>query len=332
MAEKKKLTPTQKRKRRLKITYSILLSLLIVSFVFMGVLYKNGGKSIYKNNLSKDNICVENSDEKKVDKNRVNKEVSKNKEVNKIDNKRDNKIDKKTVVKNKDVGKKDSKKKKKLVFVIDDCGLSLENLKLFLKIPGKVTFAIMPQRRFSFESDEILYNSGQEIILHQPMEAKSSSADPGVGAIYEFSDYNYIYKTLTENLKSVPHAIGINNHMGSKATSNLETMKIVCSYLKERDMFFLDSKTASSSVVPEAAKSVGLNYLVRNAVFLDNEKSREYILSTLESGLKTAERDGYAIMIGHLVTQELARILIEFYPELEKSYELCSLEALLGDF
>ncbi len=316
MAEKKRLTPTERTKKRLKVTYILLFSLLIVSFIGMGVFYKDRASG---------NSCAENVVDNRID-NREEKPV----------------IDEKTVIDKKPISKPKPKpvsrpkpkpiaKKNKIVFVIDDCGLSLENLKLFLKIKGKVTFAIMPQRRFSLKTDEILYKNGQEIILHQPMEPLNASINPGAGAIYYDSSYDYIYKTMDVNLKTVPHAIGINNHMGSKATSNLNTMKIVCSYLKGRNMFFLDSRTSADSVVREAANMVGLDSLVRNAIFLDNQRDRESILNAINSGLQTSKRDGYAIMIGHLVSQELAKIMIEIYPKLENSYEICDLKTLLGD-
>lgn len=66
---------------------------------------------------------------------------------------------------------------------------------------------------------------------------------------------------------------------------------------------------------------MGYSYYERN-VFLDNKKVREDIIAEIMKGLSIANKNGTAIMIGHVWSAEiLPGILREFYPELrDKGY------------
>jgi polysaccharide deacetylase 2 family uncharacterized protein YibQ len=72
---------------------------------------------------------------------------------------------------------------------------------------------------------------------------------------------------------------------------------------------------------------------LRRDVFLDNKKTKEYILKALEDGRELAKKEGHAVMIGHVWTEELADLLMELYPEaLDEGYSLEELSVLLtGD-
>ena len=216
-----------------------------------------------------------------------------------------------------------------LIFVIDDVGNSLEQLDRFLKIPGPVVFAVMPERRYTEESVKRIKASGKMVIVHQPMEPVGN-ADPGKGAIYVDMDEDEIIKTLEENLRSVGPVTGINNHMGSKVTTDPETMKVVLNFLKERKMFFLDSVTNTNLVGSELALEIGVPYLKRNSMFLDNESDRESVLSAIKKGQETAEKKGHAVMIGHVMTESLAELLMELYPTfMEDGFTVKDLSDLL---
>ena len=55
----------------------------------------------------------------------------------------------------------------------------------------------------------------------------------------------------------MPHAIGFNNHMGSKFTEDERLMKVVIDTAKQRGVFFLDSKTTAKSVGEKARGGYG---------------------------------------------------------------------------
>ena len=200
-----------------------------------------------------------------------------------------------------------------LTFVIDDVGNSIEQLKPFLEIPYPVTFAIMPDRKYSRECATMIAAAGKDYILHQPMEALSG-ADPGRSAIYKGMSGAEIAKVLEHNFRQLPGAKGMNNHMGSAATSDPEVMKAVMNYLSNNNKFFLDSFTISSSYGSRAASEFKVSYLKRNSMFLDNENDHESIQNAINEGKKTARKNGHAVMIGHVMSEELAELMLELYP------------------
>ncbi|MGY9107973.1 MAG: divergent polysaccharide deacetylase family protein, partial [Alphaproteobacteria bacterium] len=92
--------------------------------------------------------------------------------------------------------------------------------------------------------------------------------------------------------------VGINNHMGSKFTSDAVRMGVVMEELKARGLMWLDSKTTADSAGPLAAAAANVPYLERD-VFLDNVDSVSAVLEQLAVLQKTAKSRGFAIGIGH---------------------------------
>lgn len=199
-----------------------------------------------------------------------------------------------------------------LYVVIDDVGNSLEQLDPFLSLGIPITFAVLPQRPYSNEASRRIAAAGQEAILHLPMEA-SNGNDPGAGAILTSLEGKEIEKRIADNLASVPGVIGVNNHMGSKATADEKTMEAVLRYLKGRELFFLDSRTTARTVGKAMAEKHQVSFAERH-VFLDNEPNRDYIRQALEQGMDIARQRGHAVLIGHVMVTEVAEVLEEMYP------------------
>ena len=215
-----------------------------------------------------------------------------------------------------------------IVFIIDDVGNSIEQLKQFLEIPYPVTFAIMPDRKYTRECATMIKAAGKEYILHQPMEAVGG-ANPGESAIYTDMTEAEIRKTLEHNFRQLPQALGMNNHMGSAVTSDERVMSIIMKYLSENNLFFLDSFTISNSVGKETAERLNVDYMKRNSMFLDNEKDLDSIRSAIEEGMKSAEKNGHAVMIGHIMTGELAELMLDLYPNfIEDGFSLKEISEL----
>lgn len=222
-------------------------------------------------------------------------------------------------------------KKPVLCFVIDDVGNNLEDLERFLRVPGKVTFAVLPGLPASTEAAERVKAAGQELLLHQPMEA-IGGVYPGPGLLTESMNGEERLACLESNLKSVPGAVGVNNHMGSKGTSSLELSSWLLETLKEKNLFFLDSRTTADSRIREAAGALNFIVLERNSMFLDNEKDIESLKFAVEAGKATAREKGHAVMIGHAVTSELADLMMHYYPSLiEEGFIIENLTYLLNE-
>jgi len=215
-----------------------------------------------------------------------------------------------------------------LVILIDDVGHNMEQLLPFLDFPGPIAFAILPGLSHSEEAYQAIRAAGKTAILHQPMEALGGN-DLGPGGIYITDTESRIRETLGVNLASFPEIEGLNNHMGSRASADPRVMRIVGQVLKEKGLYFIDSRTNSQSVISQVAAELKLPHGERD-VFLDNEKTREYIMEALEDARQEAQQSGHAVMIGHAWTQGLADILMEVYPQLiEEGYSLVEIKDIL---
>lgn len=218
-----------------------------------------------------------------------------------------------------------------LCFVIDDVGNNIEDLERFLMVPGKVTFAVLPGLPDSRAASERIRAAGQELLLHLPMEAVSG-VYPGPGLLTESMSDEERWRCLNGNLESVPGAVGVNNHMGSKGTSSLELSLWLLRALKRKNLFFLDSRTIAGSQMRQAAEIENWKILERNSMFLDNEKDIESLTAAIEAGKTTAREKGHAVMIGHAVTSELADLMMKYYPALtEEGFVIENLTYLLNE-
>ena len=75
-------------------------------------------------------------------------------------------------------------------------------------------------------------------------------------------------------------------------------MNWVMDVLRERNLFFIDSRTAGNTIAAQAAAMNGLATLERD-VFLDNERDTALIEQQFQKGLAIARKQGFAVMIGH---------------------------------
>jgi len=214
-----------------------------------------------------------------------------------------------------------------LYFVIDDVGNNLFQLKPFLELPMKITFAVLPGLKYTKEAIDLIRSAGKDYIIHQPMEAVGGQ-NPGPGALLLGMTQDEVRTIVTKNIKDYYGVRGMNNHMGSAGTADYELMRYLYNVLKENEMSFLDSRTTSKSVGRELSDIVGIPFAERS-IFLDNSKERQDILEAVEKGLNVSEKKGHAVMIGHIWTEELADILLELYPVLlENNYVLNNLTDL----
>jgi len=118
-------------------------------------------------------------------------------------------------------------------------------------------------------------------------------------------------------LAAVPAAVGANNHMGSRFTEQEEKMLPVLQALKDRGMFFIDSRTTPRSVGATLAGNLGVKTATRN-VFLDNEQDVTAIRRQLFAAAEMARRKGGIIAICHPHPSTI-KALQAAMPELKQS-------------
>jgi polysaccharide deacetylase 2 family uncharacterized protein YibQ len=200
--------------------------------------------------------------------------------------------------------------------IIDDVGLDLNLVKRAARLRYPITFSVLPHKKYSTESAEYLHEMGYEILLHLPMEPEEyPKVDPGEGAILLSMTASEIGRTIDGDLRSVPHASGVNNHMGSRATQIPWVMNDVLSALKSRRLFFIDSVTHPRSVAFRLARSSRVPSCERT-IFLDHEKELARIEDQFSRFRRMAREREYTLAIGHLNPVTLA-VMERRLPSLE---------------
>ena len=116
-----------------------------------------------------------------------------------------------------------------------------------------------------------------------------------------------IARATRENIEAVPHARGVNNHMGSRATTDRRVMTSVLGALPD-GMYFIDSRTTGGSVAGGVAREMNVRTATRN-VFLDDVPTGAPVRKQLGDARRRAARAaGMAIGIGH-PTRSTMRVL-----------------------
>jgi len=217
----------------------------------------------------------------------------------------------------------------RVAILIDDMGGNISTLKKILSLEAPITISVLPHLRHSREVSRLAALSGRDVLVHLPMEPKNSVVNhAGRGVLLTSMTEAVIRKRVFEDLLSVPEAIGANNHMGSRFTEDESGMRTVFAVLKERGLFFVDSRTTSASIGSRLAAEVALLHGERD-VFLDNKRDVKYIDGQLATLASIARKRGSAIAIGHPYAETLTA-LRERLPALkEEGIEVVPVSELL---
>ncbi len=198
--------------------------------------------------------------------------------------------------------------RKKVAVLIDDIGYDAGALKKLLAIEAPVAFSVLPRTPLSRSSAEEIHRAGREVLLHLPMEPHGYPArDPGRGALFVSMSAREIRRILEENIRSVPHAEGINNHMGSRFMEERAPLKAVFDVLKGRGLFFVDSLTTDASVACEMAAQAAVPFAPRD-LFIDDAEDRTWARVHLEKLLETREQWNELLLIGHPYPETVAAL------------------------
>ncbi|HEX9760831.1 MAG TPA: divergent polysaccharide deacetylase family protein [Candidatus Acidoferrales bacterium] len=186
----------------------------------------------------------------------------------------------------------------RLAILIDDLGYDRAAAHALFALPYPFTVAVLPNLSASADLAEEAHRLGCQVMLHLPMQSINGEAKSEPNELYPGMDPGEVRMIVARMLDSVPHAVGANNHQGSRATLDPELMSAVMEALKEREVFFVDSRTAGGSVAYTAARRAGLPATYRT-VFLDDTPTREFVEQQLVLAERQAREQGWALAIGH---------------------------------
>jgi polysaccharide deacetylase 2 family uncharacterized protein YibQ len=203
-----------------------------------------------------------------------------------------------------------------LAIILDDLGYERAPADALLALPFRLTISVLPRLPFSAEIAEEAYRRGDQVLLHLPMASTNDQARPEAIELRPGMNPEEVAQALSTMLDTVPHAVGANNHQGSLATTDPLLMAALMPALRQRGLFFIDSRTTAQTVAYDTAERMGVRAAYRN-VFLDDTPTREAVLAQLALAERKAKHEGWAIAIGHPHRATLAA-LEEGLPQLQK--------------
>lgn len=213
-----------------------------------------------------------------------------------------------------------------IALIFDDLGESLGDLRELYSLGIPITVAVIPNLKFSKNIAHIASRCGFSVFIHLPLE-------PSEGVTFKTPKYRFIsgdlsrreiISTLRQHLNSLRIAIGVNNHMGSKATEDSDLMKIVLSELKKRNLVFVDSRTSLESIAYDQARRQGL-ICGYNEGFLDAVDDIGEIQKRVNELIAKAKEKGKIIVIAH-PRKNTIKFLKEKLPALKKEVEFITIK------
>ncbi|HSP35615.1 MAG TPA: divergent polysaccharide deacetylase family protein [Thermoanaerobaculia bacterium] len=185
----------------------------------------------------------------------------------------------------------------RIALIIDDVGFDGQHLDVAASIDPNFNFAILPNPPHAAEAAEMLHGRGFEILCHLPMEPRDDRVSPGAHAVLTSMSDAEIAGTTRADIAAVPHAQGVNNHMGSLATSDRRVMRTVLRALPP-GMYFIDSVTDGATVAMKVAREMNVR-TARRQVFLDDVQTDDAVRRQLAQLAAAAKANGVAVGIGH---------------------------------
>ncbi len=191
-----------------------------------------------------------------------------------------------------------------IAVVIDDVGNADGSLERLARLDGPLAIAVLPGAPRAREAAALAKRKGWDLLVHLPMEGARGPAEPEM--ISSGDDDARIARLVAAAIDNVPGASGLNNHQGSLATADRRVVRAVLSVVRQRGLFFLDSKTSTASVAAEEARALGLATIPRD-VFLDDARAEaaaeggapEALAAAWSRALGLAASQGHAVVIGH---------------------------------
>jgi polysaccharide deacetylase 2 family uncharacterized protein YibQ len=185
--------------------------------------------------------------------------------------------------------------KPKLAIILDDvCVRSQVEAIKSLNLP--LTMSFLPPSKYRPNSAKLAQKESFYMV-HLPMEAMSFTKEEPFTLRVDDSQEK-ISKRIQKLKELFPNVKYINNHTGSKFTSDERAVNKLIYELRKRGINFIDSRTIADTKVPKVMKNYGMKYIGRD-VFLDHHPEKSYVKKQIKEAVRIAKEHGNAIAIGH---------------------------------
>jgi polysaccharide deacetylase 2 family uncharacterized protein YibQ len=186
--------------------------------------------------------------------------------------------------------------KPKLVIIMDDMSFYYQ-VKALKNLGIKITPSFFPSSHIHPNTPKYA-KEFKHYMVHFPMQATNPNFKEEPNTLHISNKYSVVFNRVIYIKSEFPNVKFVNNHTGSKFTSNIKAMDRLYKALQKEGLIFVDSKTTPYSKAKIMAKKYHQLLLSRD-VFLDNKADVKYIQNQLKQAIRIAKKRGYAIAICH---------------------------------
>jgi polysaccharide deacetylase 2 family uncharacterized protein YibQ len=186
----------------------------------------------------------------------------------------------------------------RLAIILDDLGEDRAAADEIFALPYPLTISVLPHHPHSVDIAKDAHARGYQVMLHLPMQSigmeqhEAEELRPGMPA-------QNVSALVGRFLEDVPDVMGVNNHQGSQATADRQLMSQLMPILRERHLFYVDSRTTTATLAYQIAQHLGVPSAFRNVPFLDDVAEVAAVHRQLDLALRGAHEKGAVIAIGH---------------------------------
>ncbi len=186
----------------------------------------------------------------------------------------------------------------RLAIIIDDLGSDRAAAEAIFALDYPLTISVLPNHEHSMDIAKEAHRRGFQVMLHLPMQSVANET-PEAHELHPGMPTPEVAALVDQFLQNVPDAAGVNNHQGSQATADAALMDELMPVLRDRHLFYVDSRTTAATVAYDTAQDFGVRSAFRNVPFLDDVAELAAVRKQLALALRGAREKGEAVAIGH---------------------------------
>jgi len=186
----------------------------------------------------------------------------------------------------------------RLAIIIDDLGSDRTAADAVFALGYPLSVSVLPNHEHSMDIAKEAHRRGFQVMLHLPMQSVTNET-PEAQELHPGMPAPEVAALLDQFLQNVPEAAGVSNHQGSQATADTALMDELMPVLRDRHLFYVDSRTTAATVAYDTAQDFGVRSAFRNVPFLDDVAEVAAVRKQLELALRSAREKGEAVAIGH---------------------------------
>jgi len=186
----------------------------------------------------------------------------------------------------------------RLAIIIDDLGSDRAAAQAIFALGYHLTISVLPNHEHSMDIAKEAHRLGFQVMLHLPMQSVANET-PEAQELHPGMPASEVAALVDRFLQNVPDVAGVNNHQGSQATADAELMDELMPVLRDRHLFYVDSRTTAATVAYDTAQDFGVPSAFRNVPFLDDVAEVATVREQLQLALRAAREKGPVVAIGH---------------------------------